>query len=60
MQDRIDGIMTAIKALQIETDVKSAKNKLYWVDHHLENALTSLKLANKRLVDKNNDLGYHS
>lgn len=53
--------MAAIQVLRTETaDAKTAKDRLYWVDHHLENALTSLKLANKRLVDKNNDLGYHS
>lgn len=61
MRDKIDGIMAAIQVLRTETaDAKTAKDRLYWVDHHLENALTSLKLANKRLVDKNNDLGYHS
>lgn len=49
MQDRLDEIITAVKELQIETDIKSAKNKLYWVDHHLENALTSLKLAKEKL-----------
>ena len=54
MDEKIKTIINAIEELQLECmHIKSAADKLYWVDYFLDSSRMSLRRALKELERKN-------